>query len=65
MRDSQKLSVFCALSTQKVFRPFFSAELDVSGTVYIGMEEFLMPILEEESPDNMVFHLYETPSYFT
>jgi hypothetical protein len=56
--------MFYTLSKQKACRPFFFAECTVTSVVYIGMEEFLMPVLEEENPDNMVFQLDETPPHF-
>jgi hypothetical protein len=64
MNDSQKLSVFYALSIQKVYRPFFFAEHTVTSVVYIGMEEFFMPVLEEENRDKMVSQLDEAPPHF-
>jgi hypothetical protein len=64
MSGSQKLSVFYALSKQKVCRPFFFAEHSVTSVVYICMDEFLISILEEENPDNMVFQLEEAPPHF-
>jgi hypothetical protein len=49
------LDVFFALSKQNMLGLIFFAESTVTGTVYLDMEEFLVPILEEEGPDNMLF----------
>jgi hypothetical protein len=50
MRDRSKLGVFCAVLTD------FLAELAVVGTVYLGMsEQRLVPILQEEGNNNILF----------
>jgi hypothetical protein len=36
-RDSPKVKVFCAISSQKVYGPFFFAEETVTGTTYLDM----------------------------
>ena len=36
-RDSPKVNVFCAISTQKVYGPFFFAEETVTGMTYLDM----------------------------
>jgi hypothetical protein len=35
--DSPKVNVFCAVSSQKVYGPFFSAEETVTGMTYLDM----------------------------
>jgi hypothetical protein len=56
--------MFCALSKQIVFGPFLIAEYTVTGTVYLDMlEEFLMPILEEECHNNMLFQQGRAPPH--
>jgi hypothetical protein len=48
-----------------VFRPFFFAEHTVTGIVHLNMmEEVLMPILEEEGPNDMLFQQDGAPSHF-
>jgi hypothetical protein len=36
-RDSPKVNVFCAISSQKVYGPFFFAEETVTGMIYLDM----------------------------
>ena len=36
-RDSPKINVFCAISSQKVYGPFFFAEETVTGMTYLDM----------------------------
>jgi hypothetical protein len=36
-RDSPKVNVFCAISSQKVYGPFFFAEETVTGMTYLDM----------------------------
>jgi hypothetical protein len=56
--------MFCALSKQNVFGPFFFAGHTVTGIVYLDMfEEFLMPILEE-GPDDTLFQQDRAPPHF-
>jgi hypothetical protein len=57
--------MFCTLSKQNVFRHFFFAERTVTGIVYVDMlEEFLVPILEEQSPDGLLFRQYGAHQHF-
>jgi len=35
--DSPKVNVFCTVSSQKVYGPFFVAEETVTGTIYLDM----------------------------
>jgi len=46
-RDSPKVSVFCAISSQKVYSPFFFAVETVTGMTYLDMLQlWLMPQLQ-------------------
>jgi hypothetical protein len=46
-RDSPKVSVFCAISSQKVYSPFFFAEETITGTTYLDtLQLWLMPQLQ-------------------
>jgi hypothetical protein len=57
--------MFCTLSKQIISGYFFFAERTVTGVVHQDMlEEFLMPILEEPSPDDMLFQQHVVPPYF-
>jgi hypothetical protein len=57
--------VFCALSKQNVVGPFSFAERTVTGIVNLDMlEKFLMPILEEEGPTDMLFQQDRAPPQF-
>jgi hypothetical protein len=43
-----KLNVFCAISHQQIYRPFFFNEATVTGGTYLDMlEQWLFPQLEE------------------
>lgn len=49
-RDSPKVNVFCAISTNKVFGPFFFEGATVTGQTYLKMlQNWLFPQLEEEA----------------
>lgn len=51
-RDSPKVNVFCAISRNKVYGPFFFAENTVTGITYLDMlENYLFPQLETDSND--------------
>lgn len=51
-RDSPKVNVYCAVSKQKVYGPFFFQEKTVRGTSYLDMvSEWLIPQVEEDSND--------------
>jgi hypothetical protein len=46
-KDSPKVNVFCALSVNKAYGPFFLVEQSILGTAYPDMMEmWLMPQLE-------------------
>jgi hypothetical protein len=48
-RESPKVTVFCAVSRRRVFGPFFFAEKNVMGEVYLKMlQNWLTPQLAEE-----------------
>jgi hypothetical protein len=48
--DSPKVTVFCAVSSCKVYGPFFFAEPTVTGINYLDMLQlWLMPQLQEDS----------------
>lgn len=52
MRDSPKVNVFCAMSCEKIYGPFFFGEKTVTGDNYLDMLEiWLFPQLLEDSPD--------------
>lgn len=51
-RDSPKLNVFCAITSNRVFGPFFFAEPTVTGGIYLDMlSEWLLPQLTENVAD--------------
>ena len=50
--DTPKVSVFCAVSSTKVYGPFFFAEHTVTSPVYLDMlQQWLIPQLQEDSRD--------------
>ncbi|PNF28274.1 hypothetical protein B7P43_G06511 [Cryptotermes secundus] len=63
-RDSPKINVFCAVSQQKVYGPFFFAEATVTGNTYPDMlENWLFPQLANDSND-YIFQLDGAPPHF-
>jgi hypothetical protein len=55
MGDNSKLNAFCALSKQKISGTFLFDKSISTGMVYQDkLEEFFMPIAEEDSPDDML-----------
>ena len=47
VRDSPKVIVFCAISNEKVYGPFFFEQPTVNGMIYLHMlENWLMPQLK-------------------
>ena len=50
VRDSPKPNIFCSISNEKVYGPFFFEEPTVNGMLYSHMlENWLMPQLNEDS----------------
>ena len=66
IRDSPKVSVFCAVTSSKIYGPFFFAEKTVTGIVYLDMiESWLMPQLEADyGNDNFIFQQDGAPPHF-
>lgn len=55
IRDSPKVKMFCVLSCEKVYRPFFFQETSVTRVIYLNMlNKWLMPQLYEDS-SNFIF----------
>jgi hypothetical protein len=62
-RDSPKVNVFCAISSQKVYSPFFFAEETVTGKTYLDMLQlWLMPQLQNIS--TFIFQQDGSPAHF-
>jgi hypothetical protein len=62
-RDSPKVNVFCAISSQKVYSPFFFAEETVTGMTYLDMLQlWLMPQLQ--NIPTFIFQQDGSPSHF-
>jgi hypothetical protein len=58
-----KVNVVCAVSKQ-MFGPFFFAKRTVTGCACLNMlEESLMPILQEECPNDMPFEQHRAPPH--
>jgi hypothetical protein len=63
-RDSPKVNVFCAISIQKVYGPFFFVEDTVNANRYLDMvQQWLMPQLQEDS-DSFVFQQDGAPPHY-
>jgi len=64
VRDSPEVYVFCAVSSCKVYGPFFFAEPPVTGINYLDMLQlWLMPQLQEDSED-FIFQQDGSPLHF-
>jgi hypothetical protein len=62
--DSLKGNVFCAISKEKVYGPFFFMENNVTGNSYLDMLTlWLLPQLEEDSND-FIFQQDGAPPHF-
>jgi hypothetical protein len=62
VRDSLKVNVFCALSKEMVYGPFFM-ETTITGIVYLDMlQQFLIPLLDEDDQDGCI-HFQHFPYY--
>ena len=54
VRDSPKVNVFCALSKDRVYGPFFM-ETTITGIVYLDMlQQFLIPQLDEDDQEGRI-----------
>lgn len=66
-RDTPKVNVWCAVSKEKIYGPFFFAEKTISGTVYTDMLEiFFYPQLEQENILNVIYFQQDgAPPHFS
>ena len=63
-RDSPKVNVFCAVSTFKVYGPFFFSEQTVTGAAFLDvLTEWLLPQLKEDSAD-FILRMDGAPPHF-
>ncbi|GFG36192.1 hypothetical protein Cfor_06409 [Coptotermes formosanus] len=64
IRDSPKVNVFCAISSCKVYGPFFFVEPTVTSINYLDkLQLWLMSQLHEDSKD-FIFQKERSPSHF-
>jgi len=62
-RDSPKVNVFCAISSQKLYSPFIFAEETITGMTYLDMLQlWLMPQLQNIL--TFIFQQDESPAHF-
>ena len=55
VRDNPKVNVFCALSKERVYGPFFFMETTITGIVHLDMlQEFLIPQLDEDDQEGRI-----------
>ncbi|XP_021938078.1 uncharacterized protein LOC110838797 [Zootermopsis nevadensis] len=60
VRESPKVNVFCAISKDKVYGPFFFMEKTIAGIVYLDMfQQILIPQLDEDDQEGRI---HFTPS---
>lgn len=63
-RDSPKVNVFCAISPEKIYGPFFFLEPTVTGHVFLDMlQQWLLPQLDEDSAD-FILQLDGAPPHY-
>jgi len=63
LKDSPKVSVFCAISCPIVYGPFFFAEGTITGTTYLDMLQlWLLPQLQNILM--FIFHQDGSPAHF-
>ena len=63
-RDSLNVNVFCALSTFKVYGPFFFSEQTVTGIPFLDvLTEWLLPQLNDNNAD-FILQMDGTPPHF-
>jgi len=64
VQDSPKVNVFCAISNEKVYGPFFFEEPTINGMIYLRMlENWLMPQLNGDS-NGYIFQQDGSPAYY-
>jgi len=64
-RVSPRINVFCAMSTWKIYRPFFFCEDTVTGTSYLEMlQTWLFPRLQEDEPEDFIMQHDGAPLHF-
>lgn len=67
-RDSPKVNVFCALSKNKMYGPYFFQETTINGIVYLDMlQQFLIPQIDEDDRERNVYFMHDgaPPHYLT
>ena len=63
LKDSPKVNVFCAISSQKVYGPFFFAEGTITGMTYLDvLQLWLMPQLQ--NIPTFIFQQDGSPAHF-
>jgi hypothetical protein len=61
-RDNPKVNVFCALSKETVYGPFFFMQTTITGIVYLDMfQQFLIPQLDEDGQEGRIH--FQLPYY--
>jgi len=60
VRDSSKVNMFCALSKERVYGPFFFMETTITGIVHLDMlKELLIPQLDEDNQEGRIHFLQD------
>jgi hypothetical protein len=62
-RDSPEVGVFCAISSQKVYGPFFVAEKIVTGMTYLYMLRLWL-MLQLQNMPTFIFQQDGSPAHF-
>uniref|UniRef100_A0A1B6F3H6 Uncharacterized protein n=1 Tax=Cuerna arida TaxID=1464854 RepID=A0A1B6F3H6_9HEMI len=64
VRDSPKVNVFCAITYNNVYGPFFFMEQTINGMIFLDvMTEWLLPQLEQDLP-NFILQLDGAPPHY-
>jgi len=62
----QRSFFFCAMSTRKIYGPFFFCEDTMTGTSYLEMlQTWLFPRLQEDEPENFIIQQDGAPPTFS
>jgi hypothetical protein len=56
VNDSQKVNVFCTLSKEKVYGPFFFVKKTITSIMYLVMlQQFLIPHLDKDDQEGRIY----------
>jgi hypothetical protein len=64
--DSPKVNLFCALSKERAYGPFFFIKITITGIVYLDtLQQFLIPQLDEDDQEGRIpFQQERAPPHY-